>query len=760
MLRLSLFLAAATLSTAATAQTVTVRSGEHDGFTRLVLDLPRALEHRLETDLGRLEVIFDQPSLQFDTSEVFDRISRDRVAEIGSASGSGKLEVDLGCACVAQEFWHLGRYLVIDIYGDEALIDRSTASETSPDLALPTLLSLGASVQGLSFGSGPAFAPAASVATVPAPKPETTLPPVRASRDALLASLEEQTLHREEISELERNLSESIGLAASQGLLQANTQNTPVEVPEPAPPSARAIETPDPEPEPLAPTVPQVHATSTAGTNLEEIADILNEENATRYCGDPDYFDLAEWGGDGDFLPQRAHLIANLFDSRGNLAHDNVLSLSRLFLHYGFGAEAKEAANLRKDETEALEIAKALSDVLEYQSKREIPSLARYRNCGSERTLWSVLGSYSTEPLDEDVEQSVVRAFARLPGPVQIATAAPLGERLAAAGHAQTAKAILRYLVRENEFTTESVDLVAVRLEASPHLSAEQQARLAEIAVGNSPEAADAMTEWLLRGLKKDATIAPEMIELAGVMIVENDGADVAVPLRKAFLRALLHNRSLDEALTNFDDMASEFSAEDYRTMLDAVMADMAEFGEVEPFLKRVLALNGEELDVLESSTSIALADRLVDLGLTNAALDILERPTLASSQERDMLAARAYLLEKRPGRVLDALAAYDDDAAREMRGRAYQIAGQHAEAIESLKDSEDTRDLVASAWELEDLALVGEVGETDEQALAEAVVAAQDVLPQPDAPLASGREIIDLSADLRARLTQYLSEE
>lgn len=124
----------------AKAETVTVRTGEHDGFTRIVLHAQTDQEWSVSGDPGELSVISKSGAL-FDSNSAFDRIQRDRVAEF-SDSGTGTLTAKLNCDCDHRVFpWR--RYgLVIDVLDGPALskVDSGSAAEidiSGPELDVP-----------------------------------------------------------------------------------------------------------------------------------------------------------------------------------------------------------------------------------------------------------------------------------------------------------------------------------------------------------------------------------------------------------------------------------------------------------------------------------------------------------------------------------------------------------------------------------------------------------------------------------------------
>lgn len=99
----------------ARAETITLRSGEHDDFARLVAFLPEKPKWKVEQDGRRVEVeIIGGESHDFDTSTVFDRIPRTRIAGVTQA-GVNRLTIDLACDCTVSSFFQSPRMLVIDV---------------------------------------------------------------------------------------------------------------------------------------------------------------------------------------------------------------------------------------------------------------------------------------------------------------------------------------------------------------------------------------------------------------------------------------------------------------------------------------------------------------------------------------------------------------------------------------------------------------------------------------------------------------------
>src|SRR6056297_3080281 len=99
------------------AQNVTVRSGEHGRFTRLVLTLPVEATWNLveNSSTNELEVLFPDQAFNYDTSTTCDRIGRSRINDVRPKEGGTGLIVSLACDCDAQAFTLNNSLLVIDV---------------------------------------------------------------------------------------------------------------------------------------------------------------------------------------------------------------------------------------------------------------------------------------------------------------------------------------------------------------------------------------------------------------------------------------------------------------------------------------------------------------------------------------------------------------------------------------------------------------------------------------------------------------------
>ena len=116
MMRLAaiIFVFICTLAVPVLAETISVRSGAHSGFTRLVLEFSEPHEWRFGPVAGGLEFRTDAADISFDLADVFSRITGQRIASL-SQPGPGRLLFGLGCNCHGDAFVIGANQIVLDI---------------------------------------------------------------------------------------------------------------------------------------------------------------------------------------------------------------------------------------------------------------------------------------------------------------------------------------------------------------------------------------------------------------------------------------------------------------------------------------------------------------------------------------------------------------------------------------------------------------------------------------------------------------------
>ena len=98
--------------TTAQAQSVDIRSGDHDRFTRLVLTIPNGTDWQVRQSSTGYQLGLENTALEFNVGDIFDRITRSRLADVSGSAG--QLNLALSCACHLDVFLFQPDMLVLD----------------------------------------------------------------------------------------------------------------------------------------------------------------------------------------------------------------------------------------------------------------------------------------------------------------------------------------------------------------------------------------------------------------------------------------------------------------------------------------------------------------------------------------------------------------------------------------------------------------------------------------------------------------------
>lgn len=391
-----LILVALLIGTAAQAQTVRVRSGEHADFTRLIFRAPPAVSWEIADHDDGKEITFRGARLAFNLDQVFRTIPRSRLASI-SAEG-GRLRLDLACLCEIDVYRYSQSFIIIDIRrstsppeAGEEIIAVEPAPETPPKLRV-------------SDNGTPRHA--LSVLERALALPEHN-PPA------------EETISAPDLSGLRAEVSKGVARAVSQGLL-APREIKPLRETAPAGPVPPPVSSATP-PDGLAQVAVSSAVERAHGAHLAPKTDAA--------CA----FDLSFAHINAEDAQDARDLIAGLWqniaaaptDRAQKEAHERA---ALAYLSLGFGAEAR--ALLQNDARPPMLM--ALSYIVDDQTPASNPFAALYL-CDTPAALWALL---SAPEIPEDVMPAsdvILRAYLDLPAPLQKAVLPRIMHRLSAA---------------------------------------------------------------------------------------------------------------------------------------------------------------------------------------------------------------------------------------------------------------------------------------------------------------------------------------
>ena len=717
MLRLILLVWLALCASAA-AQVVTVRSGEHDGFTRLVLTFPEPGGW----DLGRTGDGYAfrarATRWRYDISTVFDLIPRDRLSALWVDPESGALRMGLGCDCHAIATPFRAGIVVVDI-------KPGPAPENSP--YEQAIANAGASVP-----------PVAAPATVrPRQRPGDFLPPLPASVPTVVIRPETRLpalrLPDARAADLQTRLLREMSRGIAAGALEAAA--TPIRVPtEPDSSGPRLL------PIPSGPEAPTTHLRLHPAQGDPDQA--LSASGQT--CISDDRLDIPAWGNDQPPAAQIASARARLLGEFDKPDPDKVIVLARLYIHIGFGAEAQAELKAWSPFGPDIPLLTSLAAIVDGRHATTI--FDGMHGCNGRAALWSVLANpVLPDPARTD-RAAVLRAFSELPLGLRRQIGIPLADRLLAAGMTDDAQSVRDGIGRAIDRPDETLAILdaGLHLRSGEPVAAEKD--LDHVVGNDGPMAARALAalveSQIARGLAPDAA---QVLQLDS-MLHEQRGSMDEPALRQALAKALVLDGQAARAL-------GQLAAADPTII---------------PSLWELLAKNGDDMSVIEQAASAGdaardlpapirrtVAKRLIDAGFPGLASNWLTGLTDDASV---LLQAHAALATRDARASLRILAGHTGTEAETLRARALEQLGDlptaHAAWIAAGNQTEAERTLrLSGRW-----SELGPAADPQIAPLLAAQTTVEDGTDTAQGQLARTRQLLDSSGATRSAIGALLA--
>ncbi|WP_170411569.1 hypothetical protein [Ruegeria atlantica] len=706
----SIFLALALTSatTQVQAQDLTVRSGEHDGYTRVVIQVPQGTKWSLSHKKNGARLKVELEKVQFDTTAVFRRLTQNRLAEISQVQPGAALDMQFGCDCAASAFLYKGKMIVVDI---------ALASAPPP---------------------------------ISADLPPLVLPKKREEKD-LLATQIPPGLELPFLSLNAQRYEEQLSALLLRG---ADREVVDLKL---------APVGPRPSVPRQSPFIPSdlnanIHVTSVLDGLNELLGPSLPQLEQRPPCISSAELGFDHWAGTAPFPEQVASLRATLFKEFDHVDEEKALKLAQLYAYSGFGAEALRALELLGQPSPNTDRVSAIARYLDDAQPSQTNPFFDLQRCESDAALWALL--IEGELQEEAQLQSIEQSFVRLPDHLRRHVGPTLAEILTDADKLEPARRVLRAVDRVETEDSADTSQAKASVATAEGDSPKTEALLNEViaASGAELEAPLALARlvdkrWLERG-----AMSPQELDLAASYVVEFRRSEIGPRMLQTQIVALALSNEFDTSMDLLN--APNTKGETAQTLNRAALI-LTERADDATFLRRVVTLTPDQKRALFTDTIVALAERLVTLGFADAALELASRPQdKARRAERARLRARVALLQRRPHQAMLELGEDSSDAAQVLRGKAMQMADDYLAAGEILRSMGENEKADRFFWlaDRPDLA----DPERDTKFLAVQRTSQRLSVPPtraPDKPLADAKGLLDDSADTRQHIRELLAK-
>ena len=716
-----------TLQAAAMAAApVTVTSGEHDRFTRLVLDFGQSVDWQVgRTRDGYALQLRTAPGdlpQPYDLTKVFDLIGKGRLAAIWADPKTSQLNISIACACHAIPFEFRPGILVID------LRDGAPPKGSSFELALDG-----------------ALVPALDAKPVPRPRPrpqadtsaydwtnralaDLKKPPAAPTRQSsdLAMDLGDPTLQS-----LRDALLLNLSRGAAMGVVDLDLPNA-----EPKADGAAA----DPAMARIAlGALPGI----AMGAGLPEHRDVAAKG---QNCPTADQLALSGWGSDAPILVQMSASAPGLvteFDRPDPVA---IAVAVRFHLFLGFGLESRQLLRAFAVQLPDTALLASLAYILDQDSDPD-PAFRGLAACDSPAALWAVLSDPAPTPGDQVNKNAVLRAFSELPLHLRRHLGPGLAQRFLDLGDDRTAMTIRNAITRAPGDAGSQVGLMEAAIATAQGDPAAAEARLTAVLADPGPQAPAALVALANARVAQNLAVDPDLVSALESVLVEQTDTDQQALTRRALIGARAASGDFDQAFANL--ATTPDAAEDLWRILAKIGSDQA------VLLHAVLPV-GQEMPQTDPETKTALAARLLGFGMADQALRWVE----GDLAQNRLLLAQIHLARRDGQAALAELDGLSDPTATALQAIAQTLLDDNATAAQTYTGLGDTDAARRSHARARDWPKIAALGPKDWGA------AVKNLSPTPDdsaaspstASLARGRQIANAAAQTRTDIAALLA--
>lgn len=749
---------------AAVSAEIGILSGEHEDFSRLVVQF----QERVNWEFGRVEGGYefrsDDPEATFVLTTIFQRIPRTRISDVADL-GNGRLFLESDCNCYGDAFDLRDGEIVLDIKDGEPRTESApynTFLEPASMQAVPSEIpsdSMADQALPLSPVAPPMDVPFDNI-EMPAemePPPEETAQIQRASDRAGLPlilpesppvqtldvakavtppphtseplDLPDEPMFDEEIdipfnaddpvsqrvTEVETGLLEQIGRATTQGLLEPNIAETQRQIDRASTAMGTTPSGAQDEPAPtefLIEPGPEDHmqiqtAADQAREALHPVADMTADG---QNCLGDAYFDIPEWGGDISDGTQIGTYRSGLMGEFDRANSESIQELARHYIYLTFGTEAKALVNAFPAELERPDLLLVLAEIVNDQYAINNELLEPYLSCDGKVALWAALAQPEFKPSHDINTHALSAAFSELPLHLRRYLGPTLATRFLDVGDVQTAKSLRNAIDRASGEHGAGFNLLDAQIAIDQDRTESAVSTLTDVVRGDTVLAPGAILDLIEFKIENDIEITEREIANAASHAFEHRGTETGNDLIQAEIMALAATASFADTFSRLDGYKSQgrISLETENDILDHIYRNLVIKGQDSTFLRYIIDLPANI--PLSPTLRYDVAKRLNDLGFSQDAREILGRSAQVPNLNERRLFATIAINENKYDVALGYLTGLEED--KDIILRAQALAGKESllEASQLFERAGDPDNQLQTAWRAGEWAQVADL--------------------------------------------------
>lgn len=631
------FMCAATISE---ALEVAARSGEHEGFTRVVFYLPEKVSWTSKHIANGIELSFSGHPVKFDADGFYKRLNQGRVKNIFVTPDGRKIVLEFGCRCNADQFSTEDGLLVYDIKRDSENrpLDTQTSKSKLP-LFFRKLSNMPLQVDS-SFEDEPRV----------------------------------DLQKKSGVNYIHALLFDALTAASDTNILE-KTHPANVVVPP-------VIENVALEPENLSirDGFDSAHLTIDRSPPLTQ-----NGES----CPTNIELNLFEWAGKVPFNEQMALARSRLVGEFDDIDKEAVESLVKLYLAFGFGAEARqtiEAFKTKRDHKTFL----AMADILENRKQEASSFFQKFASCNTHAAMWSILGQGALPQRSGLNVDAITFATMSLPPALKPQLGVLVAERVFEAGYSDLSEILLGHIEQTNSGRSFNQGLIFAKLKINAGQKEEAAVLLEKLLNSDTLIAPDALIELIDLKILLDQPFDQKLAEMAGLLAWQHKDENIGQRLLQYQIKALVMEGAFRQALKKYraSPKTSDFNS-DFAQLITSKAPDFA-------FLEAAFSIGFP----ISDPSLTAMAMRLFKLEFWQQAEIIMnQRGSLPITKQLKNVKAEIALKRHKPRKALVILQGLSDQSALRVKAQALMDISQFDTAEQVFANLNDRKGQTIAAW-------------------------------------------------------------
>jgi hypothetical protein len=683
------------------AETILVRTGEHAGFSRVVLSPAKPTPWSVsKSELG-YRFKFETEEIYFDISRAFNLIPRDRIIQIYPGKEAASLDFVVKAGVLARSYEIANGVVVIDFseLPPEKVVASKEISQKLPKSFVNTEALLTPfywrSVVLSKSDERPGTQPGTS----------SIVPALDAPKNSLKASGRVVAAEQQLLLQLSR--------AASQGLVTVDSVKNKLTDEMEANISIPPTEDVD------------IESTDVVGPLAYQVKTAMDRElskdyNATDHteagaeCLSDSDLNITKWVNADPPTIQIADARRDLVSEFDNANDSDVLNLAKVYLGLSFGAEAQAvlaAFNPKSDEIETLMF---LAHVIDGLPVDQSSTLLSMMECDSAASMWALLGDEQTQVNRQVNVVAVQRAYSALPHELRLTLADPLIEKLILNKQPAAARLIRKIVVR-TEPSVDSPAISDVRIDLAQGAMSKAEQKLKTIVALNGPDAIEALVMLVETQFETDVIIDSTIVENVAALAFEHRFADDNVKLSRALILATAasgqYSRAIDQ-LRRWSVGDGDLRHEVATQLFEHIVRHADDTSFLNALMENADLWNSVENDCNALKSA---AERYLNLRFADQVIDILSHCDLLDVEVAKII-GRAHILRRDAPNALTTVQNFSGDDFEKIRAESFALLDQPENAAKIFMASDDNLNARRQAWKAGDWGLVSIIGSAEEQ--------------------------------------------